>query len=99
VDEYEDYEGLLFEWDALKAERVHEEHEIDFRDAMSAFADPLALTIVDREHSIGEDRFVTIGETARGNLVVVSHTPRGRRIRLITARRPTSAERHDYEQG
>ncbi len=99
MDEQDELDGLLFEWDSLKAAQVLREHGIDFRDAMTAFADRLSATIADDEHSFDEERFVTIGEMANGKLVVVVHTPRGSRIRLITARRPTGPEKHDYEQG
>jgi uncharacterized DUF497 family protein len=92
-------EELEFEWDPDKARAVEVDHGISFTEAATVFADPLAATIFDQTHSHSEDRFVTIGRTAADRIVVVAHTPRGSRIRLITARPATSAEKRAYEQG
>ena len=64
----------------------------------TVFGDPLSLTIDDPRHSKQEDRFVTVGESVWGRLLVVVHTDRGERIRIISAREATSRERRDYEQ-
>jgi uncharacterized protein len=89
---------LVFEWDPVKAESVSRKHGITFEDAATVFADPFAITIPDLLHSIDEDRYVTIGATQRNRVLVVSHTPRGSRIRLITARPAEPDERREYEQ-
>jgi uncharacterized protein len=65
---------------------------------MTVFSDPLALTIDDPDHSGEESREVTIGQSYRGRLILVSHTSRGEVIRLISAREPTASERKAYEQ-
>jgi len=91
--------GLSFEWDADKAVSNLAKHAISFEEGASAFADPLSLTIVDPDHSVGEERFVLVGLSFRNRLVVVVHTEEGDRIRLIGARRATGVEARDYERG
>ena len=90
---------LVFEWDPLKADQVESDHGVTFDEASTVFQDPLAATKRDEAHSADEDRFVTIGTTSAERLVVVVHTPRGSRIRLITAREAPRAEVRTYEQG
>lgn len=92
-------DDLEFEWDPSKAKRVEDAHGISFEEVKTVFADPLAVTIFDEEHAGEEDRWITIGSTTAGRLVVVAHTDRGSRIRLITARPATPAETRAYEQG
>jgi uncharacterized DUF497 family protein len=87
-----------FEWDDAKASGNRRKHGISFDEATSAFYDPLSVTIPDPDHSASEARFVLIGVTVTGRLVVVSHTDRGHRIRIINARRPTRLERVSYEK-
>lgn len=90
--------SLTFEWDDAKAQQNERKHLVSFEEAATVFADPLALTIDDPMHSQQEDRFVTIGESARSRLLVVVHTDRDERVRIISARAATSRERRDYEQ-
>jgi len=88
-----------FEWDQGKAQRNREKHGISFIEASTIFGDPLELTISDPDHSEGEYRFVSIGRSRLGNIVVVSYTERAQnRIRLISARRATKREQAYYEQ-
>lgn len=89
---------MEFEWDRRKAERNRRKHGISFDEAVSVFADPNELTIDDPDHSIDEDRFVTIGQSVLGRLLVVGYTERGSNIRVIFARRATWPERFDYEE-
>lgn len=89
---------MEFEWDEAKARANLRMHGISFVDATSAFYDVLSVTIPDPDHSVGERRFLLIGITVAGRLVVVSHTDRGRRIRIISARRATRRERATYEK-
>ena len=91
-------DGLEVEWDPVKAREALAKHAIEFREAATVFLDPLARTRPDPEHSQAEDREVTIGHTTAGRLVVVAHTPRRPRIRLISARPATPAERRNYER-
>jgi uncharacterized DUF497 family protein len=87
-----------FQWDPNKAEHNRRKHGIDFDEAVTIFSDPLELTIYDPDHSIVEDRFVSIGQSISGRLLVVGYTERESTIRLIFARRATSLERLDYEE-
>lgn len=90
--------ALLFEWDPKKARRNLMAHGISFDEASAAFRDPMSATIRDSRHSEDEDRFVLIGQSQRGRLVVVVHTERGERIRIISARLATIRERIQYEK-
>jgi uncharacterized DUF497 family protein len=89
---------LIFEWDPEKASVNVEKHGVSFAEAVTAFADPLSLTIPDPEHSRGEARFVLIGVTSTGRLVVVAHAEADETISLISARPATRAERRSYEE-
>ena len=88
---------MKFEWDPKKAEANLAKHGVSFEDASTVFGDPLAGTIPDPLHSGEEARFITMGHSAAGNLVVVVHTERGERAQIINARLATSAERKRYE--
>jgi len=90
--------GLLFEWDPQKARLNAKTHRISFDEACTAFRDPLSRTIDDPLHSEDEDRFVLIGRSIQGRLLVVVHTERGDRIRIISARLATNRERFRYEE-
>ena len=90
---------LNFEWDPAKAASNLKKHSVSFEDAATAFADPLSLTISDPDHSDDEQRFLLVGLTVSQRLVVVSHTARSDRIRLISARLADRRERRDYESG
>jgi uncharacterized protein len=89
---------MEFEWDIDKAGSNLRKHGVSFEDASLVFGDPLAITFGDPDHSGGEVRFVTFGVTRAGQLPIVSHTLRGKRVRLISARRATRAERKIYEE-
>lgn len=88
---------MKFEWDPKKAEINSTKHLVAFTEAATIFGDPLSETFPDSDHSIGEFRFVTIGESIEGRLLVVGHTDRGDMLRIITARQATSKERKYYE--
>jgi len=89
---------LGFEWDPKKAVANERKHKVSFEEASSVFADPLATTIFDPLHSDDEDRFVSIGISGKGRLVVVNFTDRGERIRIISARVASKQERKQYEE-
>ena len=91
--------ALSFEWDKRKAKSNLRLHGVSFIEASTVFADPLSLTIYDPDHSMTEMRFVDIGASHSGRLLVVSYTERGDRIRLISARAATADERRQYEEG
>jgi hypothetical protein len=90
---------MNFEWDYKKAAVNLAKHGISFEEAATAFGDPLSMTISDPDHSEEEDRFIILGITYKGRLVVVAHTERNETIRIISARIGTKAERRDYEEG
>jgi len=90
---------VQFEWDTQKALRNLQVHGVSFQDAASVFGDPLAGTIPDLEHSTEEPRFITIGLTPAQRLIVVVHMDRADRIRIISARHATRAEKKKYEEG
>ena len=89
---------LLFEWDPSKARKNIETHGISFDEASTAFKNTLSLTIHDPLHSDEEDRFILIGNSYRNRLLVVVHTERGNKIRIISARRATKKEKKQYEE-
>jgi uncharacterized DUF497 family protein len=91
------------EWDANKAAGNLAKHGVDFAQAAEVFADPLALTVFDEAHSMNEERWLTLGLTRSGRLLVVSHTfdqttATQARVRIISAREAKGRERRDYEQ-
>jgi uncharacterized DUF497 family protein len=90
--------SLQFTWDPQKAASNLRKHKVGFPEAATAFADPLSLTIPDPDHSVGEERFVLIGQSKRRRLVVVAHVERGNLIRIISARLATRRERKTYEE-
>jgi len=91
--------GMNFEWDPGKSASNREKHGVSFEEAATAFGDPLSSTILDPDSSDDETRFVLIGQSASGRVVVVVHTDRGESTRLISARLATRGERRSYEQG
>jgi uncharacterized DUF497 family protein len=90
--------GLEFEWDPSKAASNARKHRVSFKEACTAFADPRSLTIPDPEHSKMEDRFVLLGVSTSGRLLVVVYTERGDRVRIISAREATAHEHKQYEE-
>ena len=91
--------AIQFEWDSKKSQSNKRKHGITFEEASTIFGDPLSITIDDSAHSIGEDRFVTIGTSVNDKLIVVAHTERNDIIRIISARKATRNEKRQYEQG
>ena len=90
--------SLDFEWDSLKARQNLKKHGVSFREGMTAFADKFSYTISDPGHFVGEYRFLLLGRSSSGSLLVISHTERGDRIRIISVRRATKQERGQYTQ-
>lgn len=89
---------MEFEWDPKKAARNLRKHKVSFTEAASTFGDPLGVTVHDPEHWSHEHRYITIGLSNRFRLVMVSHADRGDRVRVISARLLTPAEREAYEE-
>ena len=90
---------MEFEWDPNKSKINLSKHSVSFPEASTVFADPLSLTRYDPDHSDEEDRYVTMGESSNGRLLIVSHTDRDDRIRIISARLATRRDRKAYENG
>jgi uncharacterized DUF497 family protein len=86
-----------FEWDEKKARSNLKKHDVSFEEGTTIFNDPLIATISDPDHSNDEDRYISIGISVQGRLLVVVHTERVEIIRLISCRKATSAERKYYE--
>lgn len=89
---------LSFTWDPRKDAANRRKHGVAFSEARTAFADVLSITIPDPAHSAGESRFILVGRSHRGRLLVVAHIELGDEIRIISARPATRRERHDYEE-
>jgi uncharacterized protein len=91
--------ALLFEWDANKAKDNITRHRVSFEEAATVFRDPLELMSPDTQHSVTEERWISIGMSDAYRLLVVFYTQHGATIRIISARLPTIQERKAYEEG
>jgi len=89
---------LTFEWDAEKAKGNIRKHQVSFEEAKTVFGDPFLLTFPDPEHSIDEQRYLGIGASSKGRILVVVHTERDVSIRVISCRKATPKERKVYEE-
>ena len=89
---------LLFEWDAAKADANLNKHGVSFTEAATVFGDPLSVTVPDPDHSITEERYLTVGASIRLRFLIVAHTEIGDHIRIINARELTRSERESYER-
>jgi uncharacterized DUF497 family protein len=89
--------GIAFEWDRRKDAVNLRKHGVGFAEASTVFDDPLSITVPDPDHGRDEDRFVIVGMSGKRRLLIVVHTIRGERIRLISARSATKHERSKYE--
>jgi uncharacterized protein len=90
--------AVNFEWDPSKAGENHRKHGVSFHEAATVFGDALSLTFQDPDHSEVEQRFITVGLSNAGRLLIIAHAERGDRIRIISARETVPAERKRYEQ-
>lgn len=89
---------MRFSWDPKKAASNLNKHGISFEEAVGVFGDPLSDTFPDPDHSVEEYRFVIIGSSESGKILVVAHTDDGELVRLISAREVTHGERESYEE-
>ena len=89
---------LEFEWDPEKAAANVRKHRIFFREAAMVFRDVFSFTYDDAAHSRGEQRYVTLGMSDQGRVLVVAHTMRGEMVRIISVRKATKRERKAYEE-
>jgi len=90
---------MEFEWDTKKATANVQKHDVTFQEAATVFGDPLAITFEDPDHSTDENRYISFGLSLQKRLIVVSHTERGGRTRIISARLMDRKERRIYEEG
>jgi hypothetical protein len=90
---------VILEWDPEKAASNFTKHGAEFHEAGTVVDDPLSTTFPDPDHSLDEQRYLTIGSSLSGRILVVAHTDRGEAVRLISARAATPTERRFYEQG
>jgi len=89
---------VLFDWNKTKAAKNLTKHKVSFEEAATVFADPLSDTFDDPDDSFEEFRFLIIGHSETGRLLMVSHSDDGEAVRIISAREPTRTERESYEQ-
>jgi uncharacterized DUF497 family protein len=89
---------VTYEWDPEKAAANVRTHRVTFEEAASVFLDAAALTFWDPDHSEEEDREITIGRSARQRVLFIAHAAREGRVRIISARRATRQEQHQYEE-
>ncbi len=90
---------MRFEWDPIKARLNLAKHGVSFLDAATAFGDPLSFAVFDPDHSDDENRFVLLGSTTSGRLIVVIHSDDGDTVRIISARLANRRERRRYASG
>jgi len=88
---------MRFVWDEKKAATNLAKHGVSFEEAITIFGDPLSDTFDDPDHSMEERRFLIIGTSDRGRMLIAAHTDDGEVVRIISAREPTSGERKSYE--
>ena len=89
---------MEFEWNPRKAAENFRAHKVSFNEAATVFGDSLSATASDPEHSVEERRYITIGLSNRGRLLMVAHAESRERIRIISARTLTRSERKVYEE-
>jgi uncharacterized DUF497 family protein len=91
---------MQFEWDPDKARGNLAKHGVSFQEAATLFADTLSWTFPDQQHADLEERWITIGLSEKGRVLVLAHTifDGGRRVRMISAREATRKERSFYEE-
>ncbi len=87
-----------FEWDREKEQKNIRKHKVEFEEASSIFDDPMFITVLDEEHSTDEERYITVGLSNKNRLLLVAHTERNDRIRVISARKATRNEEKFYQE-
>jgi len=87
-----------FEWDPGKARQNRRKHRVSFQEAATVFGDPLGVTYSDPDHSISEQRFITVGTSSADRVLIVAHVDRNEKVRIISARKTTQRERKHYEE-
>ena len=90
---------LAFEWDEAKARENLKKHKVGFDEGKTIFNDPFLLTFPDIDTAGAEERYVNIGLSIRDRVLVLIHTERQGRIRIISCRKASPRERRHYEEG
>ena len=90
--------GIEFEWESIKAAGNLPNHGVSFVEAATVFRDDLSISVPDPDHSLEEERFITVGVSGQNRLLMVAHTERGDLIRIISARELMPKERRQYEE-
>ena len=90
---------MQFEWNQDKANLNLKKHGVSFNEASTVFNDTLSVTFPDPDHSYGKERYVIIGLSSARRILIVPHTDREDRVRIISAREATRNERRFYEDG
>lgn len=88
---------MRFEWDPQKAKQNLKKHGVSFDEAVTTFYDPLSATFEDPDHSVEEQRYITIGFSSKKRLIIIAHTDRGDNTRIISARPASGQERKRHE--
>lgn len=89
---------MEFGWDPNKATKNIKKHGVSFNEAATVFGDHLSITFPDPDHSIRESRYIIIGLSSSGRMLVIAHTYQKDHVRIISARKMTRRERKYYEE-
>jgi uncharacterized protein len=89
---------IKVEWDLEKAAANLRKHGVSFEEAATVLGDPLSITLPDPDHSQQEQRYLLLGRSSSGRLLIVSHSEEAQRVRMISARAMTPKERRSYER-
>ena len=89
---------MLFEWDEAKAISNQKKHGVTFQEGTTIFHDPYVATLPDPDHSDEEERYVSIGISVKHRILIVAHTERGTRTRIMSCRKAIGTERSIYEE-
>lgn len=93
---------MMFEWDKHKNTVNSKKHGISFEEAAEVFEDPLHISVLDKRFDYYDERWITIGATKDGRIIVIGHLyyiteNSEEHIRIITARKAAKKEREQYE--
>lgn len=90
------YGNLAVAWEEQTAAINRQKHGVSFEEAVTVFADPLGRVYEDSEYSAKKARFLLVGRSMLGGLLLLVHAERGNGIKIICARKPTTLELVDY---
>jgi hypothetical protein len=89
---------LIFEWDEIKSKANFKKHKVSFDEGKTIFNDPFLFTVLDKAHLTDEERYISMGLSTTGQILVLTHTDRRGKIRIISCRKATTRERRFYEE-